>query len=45
MIQISSGENVSRGGKLDMDIFSDNRSYCCVDMGQIIRERPTTVNR
>jgi NADPH:quinone reductase-like Zn-dependent oxidoreductase len=45
MIEIASGESVSRGGKLDMDIFSDNRSYCCVDMDQIIRERPATVKR
>jgi hypothetical protein len=45
MIEITSGESVSRGGKLDMDIFSDNRSYCYVDMDQIIRDRLTTINR
>ena len=27
-------------GKLNMDVFLDNRSYCCVDMGQIAEHKP-----
>ena len=27
-------------GELAMDIFSENRSYCCVDIAHLIRERP-----
>ena len=28
-------------GKLDMDVFLANRSYCCVDLGQICSEKPS----
>jgi NADPH:quinone reductase-like Zn-dependent oxidoreductase len=31
-------------GKLDMDVFVDNRSYCCVDIDQMRAERPKTFN-
>lgn len=27
-------------GKLEMDIFGANRSYCCVDIAHLIRDRP-----
>lgn len=27
-------------GKLDMDVFMANRSYCCVDMDQMCSKRP-----
>lgn len=27
-------------GKLEMDIFEANRSYCCVDIAHLVRERP-----
>ena len=30
-------------GKLDMKPFLDNRSYCCVDIDQMSRERPGIV--
>ncbi|RYP70869.1 hypothetical protein DL769_004844 [Monosporascus sp. CRB-8-3] len=32
-------------GKLDMDKFLANRSYCCVDLYQLGLERPWAVNR
>lgn len=32
-------------GKLDMEVFLPNRSYCCVDIGHCIRERPVQVGR
>ena len=31
-------------GKLDMNVFLANRSYCCVD-ADALRERPSIVNR
>ena len=27
-------------GKLEMDIFEANRSYCCVDIAHLVRDRP-----
>jgi len=27
-------------GKLEMNIFEANRSYCCVDIAHLVRERP-----
>ena len=27
-------------GKLEMEIFEANRSYCCVDIADLIREKP-----
>ncbi|OCL02964.1 putative polyketide synthase [Glonium stellatum] len=32
-------------GKLDMYTFLANRSYCCVDIAQYIRDRPETTGR
>ena len=32
-------------GKLDMQIFLANRSYCCVDIAQLIREKPEKMRR
>ncbi|KAJ4391882.1 hypothetical protein N0V93_005502 [Gnomoniopsis smithogilvyi] len=32
-------------GKLDMDVFLANRSYCCFDLRQLIDERPEVVHR
>lgn len=32
-------------GKLDMDVFLANRSYCCFDLRQLIEERPQAVKR
>lgn len=32
-------------GKLDMSVFLANRSYCCVDLGEICEKRPATCNR
>ncbi|RMZ85496.1 hypothetical protein DV736_g6583, partial [Chaetothyriales sp. CBS 134916] len=31
--------------KLDMKPFSDNRNYCCIDIDQMTKEKPKTVNR
>ncbi|KAI5927661.1 KR domain-containing protein [Camillea tinctor] len=31
-------------GKLDMDVFLANRSYCCFDLHQLIEERPKIVS-
>ncbi|KAF4632900.1 hypothetical protein G7Y89_g5221 [Cudoniella acicularis] len=46
MVDIASGErDLIKGAKLDLDIFSDNRSYCSVDMYQMTREKPTAVER
>lgn len=28
-------------GKLDMDIFLENRSYCCVDLDRICSKKPS----
>ena len=30
-------------GKLDMEVFLPNRSYCCVDIGHWIRDRPVQI--
>ncbi len=27
-------------GRLEMDIFEANRSYCCVDIAHLVRDRP-----
>ena len=27
-------------GKLEMDIFEANRSYCCADIAHLVRDRP-----
>ena len=32
-------------GKLEMDMFEANRSYCCVDIAHLVRERPEQVVR
>ncbi|KAH8648631.1 hypothetical protein BX600DRAFT_389283 [Xylariales sp. PMI_506] len=32
-------------GKLDMDVFLANRSYCCVDVDQMRLERPLMIDR
>lgn len=32
-------------GKLEMDVFLANRSYCCFDLRQLIEERPQAVKR
>lgn len=32
-------------GKLDMDIFLDNRSYCYVDVDEMRDERPEILER
>ena len=32
-------------GKLDMEVFLPNRSFCCVDIGHAIREKPVLVGR
>jgi NADPH:quinone reductase-like Zn-dependent oxidoreductase len=31
--------------KLDMRPFSDNRNYCCVDLDQMVKERPKLIER
>jgi NADPH:quinone reductase-like Zn-dependent oxidoreductase len=32
-------------GKLDMNIFLANRSYCCVDIAQLLRQKPEKMGR
>ena len=32
-------------GKLEMDIFEANRSYCCVDIAHLVREKPEQMAR
>lgn len=32
-------------GKLDMDVFLANRSYCCVDLDEICSKKPVTCGR
>ena len=32
-------------GKLEMDIFEANRSYCCVDIAHLVRERPKEIEQ
>ena len=32
-------------GKLEMDIFEANRSYCCVDIAHLVREKPEQMTR
>ena len=32
-------------GKLEMDIFEANRSYCCVDIAHLVREKPEKMAR
>ena len=32
-------------GKLEMDIFEANRSYCCVDIAHLISEKPEQMAR
>lgn len=36
MVEIGKRDLIG-AGKLDMDVFLDNRSYCCVDLDQICR--------
>ncbi|RYC59114.1 hypothetical protein CHU98_g7116 [Xylaria longipes] len=44
MVEIGKRDLLGRG-KLDMDVFLDNRSYCCVDMDQMAQEKPGEINR
>ncbi|KAK1976906.1 KR domain-containing protein [Colletotrichum cereale] len=37
--------DIAAAGKLDMEPFLQNRSYICVNMAQIIREKPESVGR
>ncbi|OHW95298.1 polyketide synthase [Colletotrichum incanum] len=37
--------DIAAAGKLDMQPFLQNRSYICVNMAQIIREKPESVGR
>jgi NADPH:quinone reductase-like Zn-dependent oxidoreductase len=32
-------------GKLDMDVFLENRSYCCVDLDQICLRKPSLIQQ
>lgn len=32
-------------GKLEMDVFEANRSYCCVDIAHLVRHRPEQMAR
>ena len=32
-------------GKLEMDVFEANRSYCCVDIAHLVRYRPEQMAR
>ena len=32
-------------GKLEMDVFEANRSYCCVDIAHLVRQRPEQMAR
>jgi NADPH:quinone reductase-like Zn-dependent oxidoreductase len=32
-------------GRLDMDVFLANRSYCCVDLGEICGKKPAVCTR
>jgi len=32
-------------GKLDMNIFLANRSYCCVDIAQLLQQKPEKMGR
>lgn len=32
-------------GKLEMEIFEANRSYCCVDIAHLVREKPEQMAR
>ena len=33
-------KDIMNFGKLEMDIFEANRSYCCVDIAHLTRDRP-----
>ncbi|KAL0940537.1 Lovastatin diketide synthase LovF 14 [Colletotrichum truncatum] len=37
--------DIAASGKLDMLPFLQNRSYSCINMAQIVRERPETIQR
>ncbi|ETS84328.1 hypothetical protein PFICI_02353 [Pestalotiopsis fici W106-1] len=39
MVEIGK-RDILGAGKLDMDMFLDNRNYCCVDIDQLRAERP-----
>jgi NADPH:quinone reductase-like Zn-dependent oxidoreductase len=39
MVEIGK-RDILGAGKLDMDMFLDNRNYCCVDIDQMRAERP-----
>ncbi|TDZ67773.1 Highly reducing polyketide synthase FUM1 [Colletotrichum trifolii] len=37
--------DIASAGRLDMQPFMENRSYVCINMAQIVRERPDIVRR
>ena len=44
MVEIGK-RDILGAGKLDMDVFLANRSYCCVDLDQIVAQKPWVINR
>lgn len=44
MVEIGKRDLIG-AGKLDMDVFLANRSYCCVDVDQMCALRPGAINR
>jgi NADPH:quinone reductase-like Zn-dependent oxidoreductase len=44
MVEIGK-RDILGAGKLDMDVFIANRSYCCVDLDQIVAQKPWVINR
>lgn len=44
MVEIGKRDLIE-GGKLDMDVFLANRSYCCVAIDQMRNDRPEVASR
>lgn len=44
MVEIGKRDLIG-AGKLDMDVFLANRSYCCVDLDQMCAQKPLVINR
>ncbi|KAE9377588.1 hypothetical protein N431DRAFT_398541 [Stipitochalara longipes BDJ] len=44
MVEIGK-RDILGAGKLDMDVFLANRSYCCVDLDQVVAQKPWVINR
>ncbi|PMD30149.1 hypothetical protein L207DRAFT_592910 [Hyaloscypha variabilis F] len=44
MVEIGK-RDILGAGKLDMDVFLANRSYCCVDLDQVVAQKPWVINK